>query len=97
MKAILKQIQFERDGFGINRSPVKGCVDIFLNLEIDDTGVTIYKRDLEPAVLRESEAFYKVEGETLLETCNAPEFLRKVGELPLSRYKSLNLSGRKTP
>lgn len=78
VKAILKQIQFERDGFGINRSPVKGCVDIFLNLEIDDTGVTIYKRDLEPAVLRESEAFYKVEGETLLETCNAPEFLRKV-------------------
>jgi cullin 3 len=84
VKAILKQIQFERDGYGINLSPVKGCVDVFLNLNIDDTGVTVYKRDLEPAVLRESEAFYRAEGEKLLEFCDAPEFLRRVGELLLS-------------
>jgi cullin 3 len=56
-------------------------VDVFLNLDVDDSGVTVYKRDLEPAVLLESEAFYNAEGERLLESCNAPEFLRKVGNL----------------
>ena len=80
VKAILKQIQFERDGYGINRSPVKGCVDVFLNLDVDDAGVTVYKRDLESAVLRESEVFYKAEGERLLEFCDAPEFLRRVSD-----------------
>jgi cullin 3 len=92
IKAILNQIQFERDGYGINRSPVKGCVDVFLELEVDDgTGVTVYKRDLEPAVLRESEAFYRAEGQKLLEFCDAPEFLRRVGDLLLS-FIFLNLS-----
>jgi cullin 3 len=83
IKAILKQIQFDREGYGTNRSPVKGCVDVFLNLDVDDSGVTVYKRDLEPAVLRESEAFYNAEGERLLVSCDAPEFLRKVGDLLL--------------
>ena len=83
--AILKQIQFERDGYSINRSPVKGCVEILLTLEVDDSGMTVYTRDLEPAFLRESEAFYKAEGAKLLEYCDAPEFLRKVGcEQPFS-------------
>ena len=80
VKAILRQIQFERDGYGINRSPVKECVDVFLNLHVGDT-VTVYQRDLEPAILRESEVFYKAEGEKLLEFCDAPEFLSRVGEL----------------
>ena len=84
VKAILKQIQFDRDGYGINHSPVKGCVDVFLNLDIDDTGVTVYKRDLEPAILRESEMFYKAEGAKWLEFCDAPEFLRRVSDGLLS-------------
>ncbi|KAG6873948.1 hypothetical protein C0995_008987 [Termitomyces sp. Mi166 len=76
--AILNQVRFERDGSSINRSPVKGCVDVLLSLEVDDGSMTVYKRDLEPAFLKESEAFYKVEGVKLLETCDAPEFLRRV-------------------
>ncbi|KAG6879880.1 pre-tRNA nuclear export protein [Termitomyces sp. T32_za158] len=76
--AILHQIRFERDGSSINRSPVKGCVDILLRLEADDGSMTVYKRDLEPALLKESELFYRLEGEKLLGTCDAPEFLRRV-------------------
>ncbi|KAG6842292.1 hypothetical protein C0991_010580 [Blastosporella zonata] len=76
--AILNQVRFERDGSSINRSPVKGCVDVLLSLEVDESSLTVYKRDLEPAFLRESEAFYKAEGAKLLETCDAPEFLRRV-------------------
>ncbi|TFK40341.1 Cullin [Crucibulum laeve] len=76
--AILNQVRLERDGFVINRSAVKGCVDVFLSLHVDNSGVTVYKRDLEPAFLRESEGFYKAEGEKLLSSCDAPEFLRRV-------------------
>lgn len=76
--AILNQIQTEREGFDINRSAVKGCVDVLLSLEERNGDMTIYKRDLEPEILRESEAFYKAEGEKLLETCGAPEYLQRV-------------------
>ncbi|KAG6813913.1 hypothetical protein H0H92_005762 [Tricholoma furcatifolium] len=76
--AILTQVRFERDGSSINRSPVKGCVEILLALEVEDSSQTVYKRDFEPTLLRESEAFYDAEGTKLLETCGAPEFLRRV-------------------
>ncbi|KAI0749766.1 Cullin-domain-containing protein [Daedaleopsis nitida] len=80
ISAILTLIQTERDGYTINRSSVHGCVDVFLQLEDHNSreGISIYKRDIEPAVLAESEAFYKKEGERLLETCDAPEYLRRV-------------------
>ena len=78
IKAVLVQIQTERDGFVINRSAVKECVDVLLDLYESADGQTIYRRDLEPAILHESERFYKEEGERLLETCDAPEFLRRV-------------------
>ncbi|TCD68497.1 cullin-3 [Steccherinum ochraceum] len=76
ISAILNQIQTERDGFVINRSAVKGCVEVLLQLS-EPEGQSVYKRDFEPAFLRESEAFYKAEGEKLLETCSAPEYLSR--------------------
>lgn len=75
--AILFQIHTEREGYTINRSAVLGCVKVLLQLT-DTDGVTIYKRDLEPAILRESETYYKLEGEVLLQTCDASEYLRRV-------------------
>jgi cullin 3 len=78
VSAILAEIQVERDGYVIHRSDVKGCVDVLLALAEDTESPSVYKRDLEPAVLRESEAFYKVEGERLLETCDASEYLSRV-------------------
>lgn len=79
--AILSQIRFERDGYVINRSAVKGCVDVLMSLDVGN-GTAVYKRDLEPALLRESEAFYKEEGLKLLETCDAPEYLARVSYDP---------------
>jgi cullin 3 len=76
--AILGQIRMERDGYAISRSAVKECVDVFLSLKIEEGGPTVYKRDLEPAVLEDSKLFYEAEGKKLLETCDAPEFLRIV-------------------
>ncbi|KAJ7903539.1 Cullin-domain-containing protein [Mycena olivaceomarginata] len=81
--AILNQIQFERDGYVVNRSAIKGCVDVFITLE-DVNGLTVYKRDLEPSLLRESRAFYEAEGLKLLQSCDAPEYLRRVE----SRFES---------
>ncbi|EIN09693.1 Cullin-domain-containing protein [Punctularia strigosozonata HHB-11173 SS5] len=74
--AILQEVRLERDGFTISRSAVKGCVDVMLQLD-DDKGEIIYKRDLEPVLLKESEAYYKAEGEKLMESCDAPEYLRR--------------------
>lgn len=75
--AILNQVQHERDGYVINRSAVKECVDVFLSLEASK-GTTVYKRDLEPVLLEKSEAFYQKEGEHLATSCDTPEFLRLV-------------------
>ncbi|KAI0775190.1 Cullin-domain-containing protein [Trametes elegans] len=79
ISAILTLIQIERDGYTINRSSVKGCVDVYLQLmDPDHEQDSLYRRDIEPAVLRESESFYEKEGEKLLESCDAPEYLRRV-------------------
>lgn len=83
--AILNQVEFERDGYVINRSAVRGCVDIFRGLDIDFGGPSVYEHDLEPAILRDSRTFYEKEGERLVETCDASEFLRRVS-LCLSQY-----------
>jgi cullin 3 len=76
--AVLSLIQIERDGYVISRSVVKECVDVLLQLSVDHDAKTVYKRDLEPAVLTASETFYSAEGKRLLETCDAPEYLRRV-------------------
>ncbi|KAJ3787004.1 Cullin-domain-containing protein [Lentinula aff. detonsa] len=84
LTAILNQIQYEREGYTINRSAVKGCIDVLLSLDAGDNNRTVYQQDLEPMLLRESEAFYKTYGDTLLESCDTPEYLSKVE----SRFES---------
>ncbi|KAJ8592195.1 Cullin-domain-containing protein [Rhizopogon salebrosus TDB-379] len=78
VSAVLSLIQIERDGYVINRSAVKECVDVLLQLSVEHDGRNVYKRDLEPAVLKASEIFYSAEGKRLLETCDAPGYLRRV-------------------
>ncbi|GBE88007.1 Cullin-domain-containing protein [Sparassis latifolia] len=78
ISAVLNQIQTERDGYVINRSAVKGCVDVLLQLYDEHEVAPVYNRHLEPSILKESESFYRKEGEDLLETCDAPEYLRRV-------------------
>lgn len=83
LTAILNQIQYEREGYTINRSAVKGCVEVLLSLDSDDNALTVYQKDLEPVLLRESEAFYKRYGDTLLEMCDTSEYLSKVEGIPI--------------
>ncbi|KAK0193778.1 Cullin [Armillaria mellea] len=61
--AILTQVEFEREGYTINRSA---------------GSPTVYKEDLEPVILKRSRSFYEVEGKRLLASCDAPEYLRRV-------------------
>ena len=76
--AILSQVQHERDGQVIHRSTVKGCTDVFLTLERDKAGATVYKCDFEPTFLKKSEIFYSKEGKELVALLDTPEFLRVV-------------------
>ena len=78
IKAILNQIRFEREGYMINRSAVKGSVEVFTSLYTDNDKATLYEEYLEPAILEESRAYYKAEGAKLLQLCDASAFLRRV-------------------
>jgi cullin 3 len=89
--AILGRIQIERDGDVIHRSAVKECVDVLLQLRLNGYGPSVYEHDLEPAILRESEAFYKTEADGLLETCDASEYLGRVSFLETSWESSIDL------
>ena len=79
--AILSQVQHERDGQVIHRSTVKGCTDVFLTLERDKAGTTVYKCDFEPTFLKKSETFYFKEGKELVASLDTPEFLRVVSSI----------------
>lgn len=78
VSAVLTLIQIERDGYVISRSAVKECVDVLLQLIVDHEGKSVYKKDLEPAILSASETFYKAEAQHLVSTCDGPEYLRRV-------------------
>lgn len=80
ISAVLTQIQAERSGTGINRSAVKGCVEVLLELKETRDGPPVYTRDLEPAILRESESYYRAEGERFLKDYSAPECLQRVSD-----------------
>lgn len=76
--ALLGQIQVERDGYSINRSAMKECVEVYTTLINPRNGIKVYYEDLEPSFLNESQRFYATEAQKLLETCDAPEYLRRV-------------------
>jgi cullin 3 len=41
-------------------------------------GMTLYKRDIEPILLEQTTIFYQEEGRTLVQSCDVPQFLKKV-------------------
>jgi cullin 3 len=84
--AILSLLRIERDGFVINRSAVTNCVDALLQLSDHPDGISVYTRYLEPEILRQSVAYYKAEAERLLETCDTPEYLRRVCPSPFFHW-----------
>lgn len=85
--ALLTQIQLERKGQVINRSVVKANIDMLVSLTHAQPGrastslasrPTVYKHTFEPAFLRTSSLFYKLEAKRLLETTDAKAYLRHV-------------------
>jgi cullin 3 len=79
VSTILAQIKHERDDYAVNRSTIRSCVDFCVKLVVDKANTTVYKRDIEPAILADSRKFYEIEGDHLASTCSAPEFLKRVG------------------
>jgi cullin 3 len=77
LNAVLRQLRLERDGYAVNRSTIKGAIEVYRNLTNHDNA-SVFKKELEPSILRETEAYYRLEGETLISSCSAPEYLRKV-------------------
>ncbi|EIM90785.1 Cullin-domain-containing protein [Stereum hirsutum FP-91666 SS1] len=78
ISAILGLLRIERDGYVINRSAATGCVDVLLQLSNKNDTLSVYKEDLEPVILKETEGYYRAEGDRLLETCDASECLRRI-------------------
>ncbi|KAI0250273.1 Cullin-domain-containing protein [Lactifluus subvellereus] len=78
INTILSLLHIERDGYVINRSAITNCVEALLLLSDHPDGTSVYKRYLEPEILRQSDVYYKAEAARLLETCNALEYLRRV-------------------
>lgn len=83
-RAILTQIQLEREGSVINRSTLKSNIEMLSLLTHAQQGVslsarpTVYQHDFEPAFLATSEEFYKAEAERLLDMHDAAHYLRHV-------------------
>lgn len=77
--AVLDEVRVERDGFAINQSAVRGCVDVLCLLQDSSRSPTVYLEKLEPPLLSESHRFYEAEGKQKLEFSSAPEYLTHVG------------------
>lgn len=77
ISAILNQIEAEREGYAINRSAVKSCVDVLLQLQEGYDGPNVYQSSVEPEIIRSSRVYYTREGDALLDSCDAPEYLKK--------------------
>ncbi|KAF8309915.1 Cullin-domain-containing protein [Clavulina sp. PMI_390] len=81
LSAILRQLRLERDGYPVNRSAIKEAIEVYRNL--NDQGdssanASVFKKELEPSIFRETDSYYKEEGNTLIASCNAPEYLQRV-------------------
>jgi len=97
LNAVLRQLRLERDGHPINRSTTKGAIEVYRNLA-DRDGSSVFEKELEPSILRETETYYKLEGETLISSCSAPDYLRRVRSRNFSATVYLILySGRGSP
>jgi cullin 3 len=71
---ILELINVERRGYVINRSAMKSCVDVLLQLG----SPPVYKQSVEPLIFRDTESFYEAERLKLLDSSDAPQYLRHV-------------------
>lgn len=79
VSAILDEVRVERDGYAINQSAVRGCVEVLCLLQADPSSPSVYLEKLEPPLLEESRKYYETEGKRRLESTSAAEYLTHVG------------------
>lgn len=78
--AVLDQIQAQRDGYPINESVVKVCVDMLQQLYTEgENGPSVDEQHLEPMILSVFEVFCKARKSMLPGSCNDPERVAQVG------------------
>lgn len=82
VSTLLSQIRLEREGEVINRSAVRDVVQVLLNLSDRPGGPSVYELDFEAGFLAWTAAFYRDEGERLVEDLTAGEYLRRVSSRP---------------
>ncbi len=81
---LLDQIQIEREGTPINRSALKSCIEMLVELKYPKQNIAIaqrpsvYKQEFEPAFLSTSVDFYRAEAERTLERGDAGAYLSHV-------------------
>ncbi|KAI0249579.1 Cullin repeat-like-containing domain protein [Lactifluus subvellereus] len=78
ISSVLRLMRVECDGYAIDRSVVRKCVDVLVQLNDHPDGTSIYARYLEPQILRESDMYYKAEAIRLRGTCDPLEYERRV-------------------
>lgn len=93
VSAVLDEVRVERDGFAIDQSAVRGCVEVLCLLRVDQSSPSVYLEKLEPPMLEESRKFYETEGKRRLETCSAPEYLAQVGTWSRAHLKTVVTHG----
>ncbi|KAF9581254.1 Cullin-3 [Lunasporangiospora selenospora] len=75
---LLNQITMERKGDVIDRSAVKSCTEMLLEIRDMERKEPIYVADFEELFLETSREFYRVESEDLVRKFDPPEYMQKV-------------------
>ncbi len=73
---LLQQIRAERDGDIIDRSSIKACISMLEALpDTRRIGDTVYQCDVEDRLLLATQDYYYVEGDQMITSCTASEYL----------------------
>ncbi|KAF9920567.1 Cullin-3 [Linnemannia zychae] len=75
---LLNQITLERKGDVIDRSAVKACTEMLLEMKENNGNDSIYIADFENLFIETSREFYRIESDDLVQRFDPPEYLRKV-------------------
>jgi len=78
ISSVLSLVRVERDGYVIDRSVVRNCVNVLLQLSEHPDGMSMYARYLGPQILCESDMYYKAEAIRLRGTCDCLEYESRV-------------------
>ncbi|KAF0523983.1 Cullin-domain-containing protein [Gigaspora margarita] len=80
LDTILRQIFLEREGEIIDRSIIKAIMDMLLELTGTSTKDSVYDTDFEGLFLEKSSEYYRIEGQRLVEECDAQGYIKNVEE-----------------